>query len=170
MVDLSKDTFQNQIENELRSFSMYVILKKPLVEFLTDGDGINALPVYDENSYEHVDVELIDCSLINFVKFISTAFGRCRLQEAFRIMEKIKKDGVRKETLRFRSRHPLFVDGSPRYQNVCLISGMIFLGIPIFPYFDGLKILETDEQPDNFLKLLESEHTGVFDVDYLTLD
>ena len=151
---------KTNVENELRSFSMYAVLKKPLMEFLIDGDGINALAVYDEDDYP--DSELIDCSLINLIKFISTAFGRGRIPQAFKIIERIREDNCKKEIFRFRSKHPLFTDGSPRYQNVCLISGMVFLGIPILPYFDGVNVLEVDEEPDNYLALLRADDSGLF--------
>lgn len=146
--------------NKVRSFSMYEMLEKPLTDFLKEGDGVNALPVFEEEYYP--DAAMVDSSLINLIKFISTAFGRSRLPQAFKIVERIHHDNPRKRTFRFRSRHPLFVDGSPRYQNVCLVSGMVYLGIPILPYFDGLHILEEEEDPSMYLALLRSENPDLF--------
>lgn len=139
---------------------MYEVLERPLVSFLGEGDGINALPVFEEEFYP--ESEMIDSSLINLIKFIGTAFGRSRIPQGFKIVERIHSDNAKKKTFRFRSRHPLFVDGSPRYQNVCLVSGMVYLGIPILPYFDGTNILEVDEDPDEYLALMRAENTDLF--------
>lgn len=147
------------MDNKVRSFSMYEVLEKPLLDFLREGDGIHALPVFEEEYYP--DSETIDTSLINLIKFISTAFGRCKLPQGFKIVERIHSDNARKRTFRFRSRHPLFVDGSPKYQNVCLVSGMVHLGIPILPYFDGTNVLEGNENPDEYLALLRSENADL---------
>lgn len=146
--------------NKVRSFSMYEVLEKPLRDFLREGDGINALPVFEEEYYP--DADMIDSSLINLIKFIATAFGRSRIPQAFKIVERIHEDNSRKRVFRFRSRHPLFVDGSPRYQNVCLVSGMVYLGIPILPYFDGVNVLEENENPDEYLALLRAENPDLF--------
>lgn len=146
--------------NKVRSFSMYEVLERPLLDFLNEGDGFNALPVFEEEFFP--DAEMVDTSMINLVKFISTAFGRSRIPQAFKIVERIQRDNSRKKTHRFRSRHPLFTDGSPRYQNICLVSGMVFLGIPILPYFDGQDILETDEDVDEYLALLRAENVDLF--------
>ena len=142
--------------NKVRSFSMYEVLEKPLLDYVDTGDGINALPVFEEEYYP--DSQLIDISLINLIKFISTAFGRNKIPQAFKIVERIHRDNSRKKTFRFRSRHPLFVGGSPRYQNICLVSGMVYLGIPILPYFDGINILEDSEDEDDYLALLRDEN------------
>ena len=145
------------IQNRVRSFSMYEVLERPLLDFLKEGDGFNATPVYDEDSYP--DAEMVDASLINFVKFIATAFGRSRLPDAFKIVERIHRDNNKKKTFRFRSRHPLFIDGAPRYQNICLVSGMVHLGIPILPYFDGEKLIEVKgDDPEAYLALLRVEN------------
>lgn len=147
-------------DNKVRSFSMYEVLEKPLMEFLAGGDGVNALPVFEEEYYP--DSAMIDSSLINLIKFISTSFGRSRIPAGFKIVERIHQDNSKKKTFRFRSRHPLFVDGSPRYQNVCLVSGMVYLGIPILPYFDGQNVLEANEDPDEYLAMLRMENTDLF--------
>lgn len=139
---------------------MYELLEKPLTDFLKQGDGVNALPVFEEEFYPNAD--LIDSSLINLIKFISTAFGRSRLPQGFKIVERIHQANAKKKTFRFRSHHPLFTDGSPRYQNVCLVSGMVYLGIPILPYFDGMNVLEDDEDPDNYLAILRPENKDLF--------
>lgn len=139
---------------------MYEVLEKPLMEFLQGGDGVNALPVFEEESYP--ESHMIDSSLINLIKFISTSFGRSRLPAGFKIVERIHSDCSKKKTFRFRSRHPLFVDGSPRYQNVCLVSGMVHLGIPILPYFDGESVLEVNEDPDEYLAMLRMENPDLF--------
>ncbi|MGC6589065.1 hypothetical protein ACPV3A_29490 [Paenibacillus sp. Dod16] len=132
-------------DNKLQSFSMYAVLEKPLVDFLEQGDGIKVLPVYEEKHYP--DAEVVDASLINLIKLLSTAFGRCRLPQAYKIIDRIQDTNARKKTLRFRSRHPLFTDGSPKHQNLCLVSGMVYLEIPILPYFDGINILAAEEHP-----------------------
>lgn len=147
---------ENNEPNRVRSFSMYEVLERPLIDFLQEGDGINALPVFEEEYYP--DAEMVDTTLINLVKFVSTAFGRSRLPQAVKIVERIHKDNSKKRTLRFRSRHPLFVDGSPRYQNICLVSGMVYLSIPILPYFDGVSVLDEDEDPSEYLMLLRAEN------------
>ncbi|PAE87785.1 hypothetical protein [Shouchella clausii] len=147
-------------DNKVRSFSMYEVLEKPLMDFLQGGDGVNALPVFEEEFYP--ESNMIDTSLINLIKFISTSFGRSRLPAGFKIVERIHSDCAKKKTFRFRSRHPLFVDGSPRYQNVCLVSGMVYLGIPILPYFDGQNVLEINEDPDEYLAMLRTENMDLF--------
>lgn len=146
--------------NKVRSFSMYDVLRKPLTDFLQEGDGVNALPVFEEEYYPEAD--MVDSSLVNLVKFISTSFGRSKIPQAYKIVERIHIDNARKETLRFRSRHPLYIDGSPRYQNICLVSGMVYLGIPILPYFDGMNVLAVDEDPDEYLELLRAENSDLF--------
>lgn len=138
---------------------MYEVLEKPLIDFLREGDGINALPVFEEEYYP--DSDMVDTSLINLIKFTGTAFGRCRLPQAFKIVERIQEDNSKKKTFRFRSRHPLFVDGTPKYQNICLVSGMVYLGIPILPYFDGVNVLEINENPDHYLELLRAENADL---------
>lgn len=148
------------VDNKVRYFSMYDILKRPLTDFLTEGDGIHALPVYEEEYYPESD--MIDGTLINIVKFIATAFGRSRLPQAFKIVERIQREDSTKCPLRFRSQHPLFVDGSTRYQNVCLVSGMVHLGIPILPYFDGEKVLDLEGDSDKYLELLRAENSNLF--------
>lgn len=147
-------------DNKVRSFSMYEVLEKPLMDFLMAGDGVNALPVFEEEFYP--DSHMIDSSLINLIKFISTSFGRSRIPAGFKIVERIHSDNSKKKTFRFRSRHPLFVDGSPRYQNVCLVSGMVYLGIPILPYFDGQNVLEINEDPDEYLAMMRMENADLF--------
>lgn len=146
--------------NKVRSFSMYGVLEKPLLDFIEDGDGVNALPVFEEEYFP--DADLVDSTLINLVKLISTAFGRSRLPEAYKIIERIHIDGskLKNRSFRFRSRHPLFTDGSQKYQNVCLVSGMVHLGIPILPYFDGEKVLpfEADQDVDRYLNMLRSDN------------
>ena len=141
-----------KIENNVRSFSMYEVLEKPLLDYISEGDGIHALPVYVEDSYPYSDV--VDTSLINLIKLISTAFGRKCVPQAYRIIERIHSENSRKKTFRFRSRHPLYVDGTPKYQNVCLVSGMVHLGIPILPYFDGEQIIEIGEDVEDYLNIL----------------
>lgn len=134
------------VPNDVRSFSMYEVLERSLNDFLRDGDGVDALPVYEERYYE--DANVVDCTLINLVKLLSTAYGRTKIAQGSVIEKRIYDENPRKKSLRFRSQHPLFTDGSSRYQNVCLISGMVYLGIPIFPYFDGESVLNTDDDYD----------------------
>lgn len=163
MHELAKDEYLSPLDgvpNKVRSFSMYEVLEKPLLDYLNEGDGYNALPVFEEQFFP--DAQLVDTSMINLVRFISTAFGRSRLPQAFKIVDRIQADCVRKKTYRFRSRHPLFTDGKPRYQNICLVSGMVLLGIPILPYFDGQVVLDAeDEDIDEYLSLLRSENKGL---------
>lgn len=142
--------------NKVRSFSMYEVLEKPLIDYLKEGDGIHALPVFEEEYFPQADT--IDMSMINLIKFISTAFGRSSLAQGFKIVEMIQRDQPRKTTHRFRSKHPLYTDGSPRYQNVCLVSGMVHLGIPILPYFDGEHVLDDGNNDDEYLTLLRPEN------------
>lgn len=125
--------------NEVRGFMMFDILEHPIQSFITSGDGLYSTAVFDESKYP--DESVIDVSLINFIKFISTAYGKAYQEDGFRIVEAMKRDKVKKKTLRFRASHPLFVDGMPDFQNACLISGLIFMGIPILPYFDGNEVM-----------------------------
>lgn len=148
-------------DNKVRSFSMYRILERPLMDFLCEGDGVHALPVFEEEYFP--DAEMIDSSLINLVKFVSTAFGRSKLPQAYKIVERIHEDQqkTKKRTFRFRSKHPLFTDGSAKYQNVCLVSGMVHLGIPILPYFDGEKVLEGEGDVDRYLEMLRIDNSDL---------
>lgn len=145
-----------RIDNKGRSFSMYQVLEKPLLDFMHEGDGINALPVYEEEY--HPDAVLVDSTLNNLVRFMSTAFGRSCLPQAYRIVERIHSDNSRKKSLRFRSRHPLYSDGSTKYQNVCLVSGMVHMGIPILPYFDGERILDASDDVEEYLDKMREEN------------
>lgn len=132
-------------ENKIQSFSMYAVLEKPLNDFLSQGDGISVLPVFDERQFP--DAKVVDVSLINWIRTISTAFGRKRMPQAYKIVERIKETNGRKKTLRFRSPHPLYTNGTPKDQNYCLVSAMVYLEIPILPYFDGMNVLAGDEIP-----------------------
>lgn len=145
-------------DNKVRSFSMYDLLMKPLEDYLTEGDGINALPVYEEEHYP--EVRMVDGMTVNFIKIISTAFGRSKFATAYRIVERINNDNPSKFIYRFRSRHPLYVNGSSRYQNICLVSGMVHLGIPILPYFDGENVIEDSDFDDveKYLDRLRAEN------------
>lgn len=142
-------------DNRVRSFPMYEVLERPLLEFLSRGDGFSALSTYEEAYYP--DAQLVDSSLINFVKFIATAFGRSKLPQGIEIVRRIERENGVKTRLRFRSKHPLFVDGSTRYQNVCLVSGMVHLGIPILPYFDGVNVIDPGDEGDDAMSMLHGE-------------
>jgi len=156
----------NKIDNGLRTFWMYDVLEKPLVDFINQGDGVYALPVFEEVNFP--DAELVDISLINLIKLLSTGFGHSNLGLAFKIADRIRHDAdsagfkVTRRNFRFRSRHPLFIDGRKHYQNVCLISGMVHFGISIFPYFDGKNFIEQDDNPDHYLKRLRLESPDLF--------
>lgn len=129
------------MDNRVRSMSVYKFLEKSLVEFIEDGDGLTVVPVFDEYYFPMSDV--VDVTLIDLIKLLSTGFGQVRHEDAILIDNMIHKDerNKAKRAFRFRSRHPLFSDGTNRHQNICLISGMIAFGIPILPYFDGQKLL-----------------------------
>lgn len=142
-------------DNRVRSFPMYEVLERPLVEFLANGDGFSALATYEEAYYP--DAQLVDATLINFVKFIATAFGRSKLAQGIEIVRRIEREHGAKTRLRFRSKHPLFVDGSSRYQNICLVSGMVHLGIPILPYFDGVNVVDESADVDEYMTMLRGE-------------
>lgn len=147
-------------ENKVRSFLLYEALEKPLKDFIEQGDGLYALAVFEERYFP--DSDMVDVTLINLIKVIATAFGRSRVPQGLKIMERIERDNMAKKAIRFRSKHPLYTDGSTRYQNVCLVSGMVHLGIPILPYFDGVNILQADEDPDKYLAELRAENQGLF--------
>lgn len=149
-------------ENKVRSFSMLEVLEKPLVDFMVGGDGVDALPVYDEQYHDSALV--VDTTLINLAKFLATAYGRTHFTAAYNIQKRIVRDNkVKKKTLRFRSRHPLFKSGTNQHQNVCLISGMIHLKIPILPYFDGTKVLSDDEDATElFAKMVRGRGSDIF--------
>lgn len=132
------DVYTQGFGNEVRSFMMFVNLEEPLLTFLSAGDSL-AESVFDEALYPNAEV--VDMSMINLIKFVSTAFGLVYLEEAVDIIKAMKDDGIKRKSVRFRSRHPLFVEGHPDYQNVCLISGMIYMGIAIPGYFDGDQVL-----------------------------
>lgn len=127
------------IPNKVRGFMVYQNLYDILDEYIQWGDGYHSLPVYDESIF--ADADAMDVSIINLMKLLSTAFGLTHVNEAVTIVNAIHSEGVGKTAVRFRSRHPLFVGGTPLYQNVCLVSGMIHMNIPILPYFDGEKLL-----------------------------
>lgn len=151
--------------NHPRSFSMYQVLERPLLDFLAEGDGLHARAVYEEPYYPD-DTPVVECTLINLIKFASTAYGRARVPQAMKIIERIRMENDKRVAYRFRTGHPLFVDGTTDYQNLCLISGMVYLGIPILPYFDGVNVLsgnrEADEEDeDGLIRLLRPENRDI---------
>lgn len=127
------------IPNRVRTFMIYDNLLNALDDYVSGGDGYHAVAVFDEDVYD--DSSLMDVTAINLAKFLATSFGLAHLDEAMAIAKALQYDSVRKVSKRFRSAHPLFVNGTPLYQNVCLISGMIHLEIPILPYFNGQDVL-----------------------------
>lgn len=127
------------LPNNVRGFMVYENLYDILEEYIRWGDGYHSIAVFDEDIYGNSD--LIDGSVINIVKLLSTAFGLTHVNEAVAIVKELQRESVRKKTMRFRSRHPLFTNGSPSYQNICLVSGMIHMEIPILPYFNGQELL-----------------------------
>lgn len=127
------------LANNVRGFMVYDRLHEILEEYVEWGDGYHSVAVFDEDVY--TDSDLIDGSVINLMKLLSTAFGLSHVNEAVAIVNALQRDGSRKKTMRFRSKHPLFANGTPLYQNVCLVSGMIHMEIPIQPYFDGRDLL-----------------------------
>lgn len=146
----SPDTIvvHENIENKVRSFTMYKALYRALEEFIESGEGLNTLPVFEEEYFP--DSDTVDVTMKNFIRLLATAFGRAHIPMAMRIVDRMERTNARKHTFRFRSRHPLFVYGESRDQNICLVSGMVHLGIPILPYFDGKSLLpyrETGIQP-----------------------
>lgn len=149
-------------ENKVRSFSMFEVLERPLADFIVGGDGVDALPVYEEQHHENAVV--VDTTLINLAKFLATAYGRTNFTAAYNIHKRIVRDNkVKKKTLRFRSRHPLFKGTTNQYQNMCLISGMIHLKIPILPYFDGEKVLSDDDDASElFAKMVKARGNDIF--------
>lgn len=149
-------------ENKVRTFMIYEALVAPLEQFLEQGDGVNALSTFDESLYP--DAGLVDASTAHAVRFITTAFGRSRLPQGYKIVDRIVRDNPKTVRVRFRSRHPLFADGSARYQNVCLVSAMVHLGIPILPYFDGLNVLDDPNGSDGYMEMLRSERMLRLDV------
>lgn len=134
-----KTFIYDDISNDVRSFTMYKALYRSIEEFIQSGEGLNTLPVFEEEYFP--DSNTVDVTVINFIRFLATAFGRAHVPMAIRIIDRIERGTVRKQTFRFRSKHPLFAYGNSRDQNVCLVSGMIHLGIPILPYFDGTALL-----------------------------
>lgn len=86
-------------DNKIQSFSMYAVLEKPLVDFFEQGDGINVLPVYEERHFP--DAEVVDASLVNLVKLLATAFGRSRLPQAYKIIDRIQDTNSRKRRYDF---------------------------------------------------------------------
>lgn len=127
------------LTNELRCVMVYDNLYRSIQEFIQEGDGYYALSVFEEHVYPNS--QLIDSTAINLVKFLSTAFGMANINEAVAIAKELEKKKVKKHALKFRSRHPLYSEGSSLYQNTCLISGMIQLNIPIIPYYNGQDVL-----------------------------
>lgn len=140
----NKEQSVNSLPNNVRGFMVYENLHEILEEYVEWGDGYHSVAVFDEDIY--TDSALIDGTVINLVKILSTAFGLTHVNEAIAIVNHLHEDGVRKKTMRFRSKHPLFTNGSPLYQNICLVSGMIHMEIPILPYFNGTELLiDVDE-------------------------
>lgn len=145
----------------IRGAKIYNVLIPPLINYLINGDNgyqINNVMKYhppfrikQPNSKkqltrmqlnEMIDREtVIDINLIDFVKFISTCYGYVYQDEAKRIVKAMESDQIKQFSLRFRCSHTLFLYGTPEYQNICLISAMIYLGIPIDGYFDGTNVL-----------------------------
>lgn len=152
---------QRKNRDIIRGAKIYNILIPPLIKYLKNGDGgyqINNVMKYhppfrikQPNTKEQltrmelneiIDKEsIIDINLIDFVRFISTCYGYVYQEEAKRIVNAIEADQIKMYTLRFRCSHTLFLYGTPEYQNICLISAMIYLGIPIDSYFDGTNVL-----------------------------
>lgn len=127
------------LPNNVRGFMVYDRLYDILEEYVEWGDGYHSLATFDEDIY--TDSDLIDGSVINIMKLLSTAFGLSHVNEAVAVVKALQREGARKKTMRFRSKHPLFANGTPLYQNVCLVSGMIHMEIPIQPYFDGRDLM-----------------------------
>lgn len=127
------------LPNNVRGFMVYENLYDILEDYIRWGDGYHSVAVFDEDIY--VNSKLIDGTVINLVKLLSTAFGLTHVNEAVAIVKELQKNSTKKRAVRFRSRHPLFTNGSPLYQNICLISGMIHMEIPILPYFNGQEVL-----------------------------
>ena len=71
--------------NQVRSFMMLDVLEQPLINFITNGDDDLIKPFYDEADFP--DTNVIDISLINFIKFISTAFGSFYIEESIARLE-----------------------------------------------------------------------------------
>lgn len=133
------DECVTDISNKVRGFMVYENLYEILEDYIKWGDGYHSIAVFDEDIYS--DSDLIDGSVINIVKLLSTAFGLTHVNEAAAIVKELQRESTKKKTMRFRSRHPLFMSGSPLYQNICLVSGMIHMEIPILPYFNGQELL-----------------------------
>lgn len=145
--------------NVVRGFMIYENLHGIIEEYIEMGDGYHALPVFDEDVYYESD--LIDVTAINLIKLLATGFGMTNVEEAIPIVRALREDRVLKKALRFRSRHPLFANGSPLYQNICLVSGMIHLGIPILPYHDGVQLLiQTNEEDKMNIERLMNDEFG----------
>lgn len=150
---------QKKQKNKIRGAILYENLIPPLIHFIKHGDGYqtknvmfdmppekpkkgSSMPGYIELNEMIENEPVIDITLNDFVKFLCTCYGGTLYQdEAKRIIEALKKNDVKKFPLRFRCAHTLFAYGSPDYQNLCLISGMIYMGIPIEGYFDGTNVL-----------------------------
>lgn len=155
------NSIQKEKRDTIRGAKIYNVLIPPLINYLKNGDGgyqINNVMKYhppfrikQPNSKrqltrmqlnEIIDQEtIIDINLIDFVRFISTCYGYVYQDEAKRIVEALESDQIKLYSLRFRCSHTLFLYGTPEYQNICLISAMIYLGIPIDGYFDGTNVL-----------------------------
>lgn len=124
---------------QVRTFMMYEMLEEPIANYVARGDGVYCKPVFQ--THVHPEEAVVDLSVNAFIRYISTAYGSIYQEEGFQIVQEMNADRQRKTTLRFRSSHPLFVDGVSDFQNACLISGLIYLGIPFAPYFDGNDVL-----------------------------
>lgn len=151
---LNKD--QKHSRKKVRSIMIFSELIPPLIEFIRYGDKyqiknvMEAAPLYKHASGINVSrvinkEPLLDITLVDFIKFISTCFGYSYQEEAKIIYEAMMKNKVRKRIFHFRCGHSLYLYGSPEYQNICLISGMIYLGIPIEGYFDGNNVLVNEK-------------------------
>lgn len=152
--------FPDLDENKVRSFVTYEVLIKALTEFLDQGDGIRAKPVFSEDVFP--DSPVVDSTVINMIRFISTAFGQTRGVEALKIVDRLQEDNASKRTIRFRSKHPLFYQNEIRFKNLCLVSGMVHLGIPILPYFNGVSVMESESDVDKYWELIRGENRDLF--------
>ena len=104
----------------------------PLIEFIRYGDKYqikNVMEAAPAINMPRVNVSriiskepLLDITLVDFIKFISTCFGYNYQEEAKIIYEAMLKHKVRKRIFHFRCGHSLYLYGSPEYQNICLIS------------------------------------------------
>lgn len=119
-------------------FCIPEIILNALDVFIQDGDGWDMeLDPTIRSVYE--DMPMLDIPRSTLIKFCITSYGNKKSDVASKIVQKIKKDSLPQMYITIRSSHPQILQ-NPEKRMEKLICAMVYIGIPIYPYFDGKKI------------------------------